>query len=51
MIDKNLKLGYEYSKEKTTFKVYSPISDKIELLINDKVYLLNKKNNLFSLKV
>lgn len=51
MIDKNLKLGYEYSKEKTSFKMYSPISEKIELLINDKVYEMNKKDNLFELTI
>ncbi|WP_314010506.1 type I pullulanase [Pseudostreptobacillus hongkongensis] len=39
------KLGVEYSSEKSTFRLFSPLSNKVELLLNDEVLEMNKNDN------
>ena len=39
------KLGVEYSSEKSTFRLFSPLSNKVEILLNDEVLEMNKNDN------
>lgn len=44
-------LGSFYSKEKTIFKVFSPSSKEIKLILNDKEYQMNKVGYSFETEV
>lgn len=48
----NEKLGFIYSKEKTIFRIFSPLAHKIKLLLNNKEYYLeNNQKGLWEITI
>ncbi|XMB86939.1 type I pullulanase [Mycoplasmatota bacterium WC44] len=45
------KLGFDYSKDSTTFKIWSPISSDVKLLLNGEEYDMKRNNGVWVVTV
>ena len=48
--DKN-DLGVTYTRENTTFKLWAPVSHKVLLLLDNKLYPMNKSKSVYSVTI
>ena len=45
------KLGYEYSKDSTSFSIWAPVSSDVILVVNDSYYKMKRYGNIFKYEV